>query len=112
MGAVRHGEGRDRSSRSAGITVADLDAFIPHQANLRITETLARGLKLPASVPVARDIVNAGNTSAASVPLAMEAMLAAGEASSGGVALLVAFGAGLSYAGQVVTLPPWEASTL
>ena len=96
----------------AGITVADLDAFIPHQANLRITETLARGLKLPESVPVAHDIVTAGNTSAASVPLAMEAMLAAGEAPPGGMALLVAFGAGLSYAGQVVTLPPWKASTL
>ena len=46
------------------------------------------------------------NTSAASVPLAMEAMLRSGEAQVGDTALLIAFGAGLSYAGQVVTLPP------
>jgi 3-oxoacyl-[acyl-carrier-protein] synthase-3/beta-ketoacyl ACP synthase len=60
--------------------VDDLDAFIPHQANLRITQTLTRNIKLPESVAVATDVVDAGNTSAASVPLAMEAMLRAGEA--------------------------------
>lgn len=91
---------------SAGLTLADLDAFIPHQANLRITETLARNLKLPEGIAVARDIVESGNTSAASVPLAMERMLRDGEASPGDTALLIAFGAGLSFAGQVVSLPP------
>ena len=91
---------------AAGVTVDDLDAFIPHQANLRITQTLTRNIKLPESVAVATDIVDAGNTSAASVPLAMEAMLRSGEAQAGDTALLIAFGAGLSYAGQVVTLPP------
>ncbi len=90
---------------AAGLTMADLDAFIPHQANLRITELLAKNLKLPADLPIARDIVETGNTSAASVPLAMEAMLRDGSAKSGDVALLIAFGAGLSYAAQVVTLP-------
>lgn len=90
----------------AGVAIEDLDAFIPHQANLRITETMARSLKLPAHVAVARDIVDAGNTSAASVPLAMEALLRSGEVRPGGTALLVAFGAGLSYAAQVVTVPP------
>jgi beta-ketoacyl ACP synthase len=94
--------------RAAGISVDDLDAFIPHQANLRITQTLSRNIKLPESVAVATDIVDSGNTSAASVPLAMEAMLRSGEAEAGDVALLIAFGAGLSYAGQVVTLPPHE----
>ena len=93
---------------SAGVSVDDLDAFIPHQANLRITQTLCRNIKLPESVAVATDIVEAGNTSAASVPLAMEAMLRSGQARAGDVALLIAFGAGLSYAGQVVTLPPHE----
>jgi 3-oxoacyl-[acyl-carrier-protein] synthase-3/beta-ketoacyl ACP synthase len=93
---------------SAGVSVDDLDAFIPHQANLRITQTLTRNIKLPESVAVATDVVDAGNTSAASVPLAMEAMLRAGEAEAGDLALLIAFGAGLSYAGQVVTLPPHE----
>lgn len=92
----------------AGVTVDDLDAFIPHQANLRITQTLSRNIKLPESVAVATDIVESGNTSAASVPLAMEAMLRTGEAKAGDLALLIAFGAGLSYAGQVVTLPPHE----
>ena len=92
--------------RLAGIGVDDLDAFIPHQANLRITQTLARNIKLPESVAIATDVIDSGNTSAASVPLAMEAMLRQDEVSVGGTALLIAFGAGLSYAGQVVTLPP------
>ncbi|GAA4823185.1 beta-ketoacyl-ACP synthase III [Nocardioides caeni] len=90
---------------AAGLTLEDLDAFIPHQANLRITETLARNLKLPEGIAIARDIVDSGNTSAASVPLAMERMLRDGEAAPGDTALLIAFGAGLSFAGQVVTLP-------
>ena len=93
---------------SAGVSVDDLDAFIPHQANLRITQTLCRNIKLPESVAVATDIVEAGNTSAASVPLAMEAMLRSGQARAGDLALLIAFGAGLSFAGQVVTLPPHQ----
>lgn len=90
----------------AGVAIEDLDAFIPHQANLRITQTLARNIQLPESVAVATDVIDSGNTSAASVPLAMEAMLRKEEASVGDTALLIAFGAGLSYAGQVVTLPP------
>ncbi|GAA4754782.1 ketoacyl-ACP synthase III [Nocardioides endophyticus] len=90
----------------AGVSVDELDAFIPHQANLRITQTLARNIKLPESVAIATDVVDSGNTSAASVPLAIEAMLRSGEAKAGDLALLIAFGAGLSYAGQVVTLPP------
>lgn len=89
----------------AGITADQLDAFIPHQANNRITDALIRALDLPASVPVARDIVTTGNTSAASVPLAMDRMLQAGEIPHGGNALLVGFGAGLVFASQVVTLP-------
>ncbi|MFT3872232.1 MAG: beta-ketoacyl-ACP synthase III [Nocardioides sp.] len=89
----------------AGLTMSDLDAFIPHQANMRITETLVRNLKLPDGIAIARDIQDSGNTSAASVPLAIEAMLRHGEAKPGDTALLIAFGAGLSYASQVVTLP-------
>ena len=89
----------------AGITAGQLDAFIPHQANMRITDAMIKALKLPEHVPVARDIATTGNTSAASVPLAMERMLAEGEAPHGGVALLIGFGAGLVYAAQVVTLP-------
>lgn len=89
----------------AEIGVEDLDAFIPHQANERITDAMARSLKLPAGVAVARDIVDQGNTSAASVPLAMDRMIEEGSVSSGDRALLIAFGAGLAYAAQVVTIP-------
>jgi 3-oxoacyl-[acyl-carrier-protein] synthase-3 len=89
----------------AGITAQDLDVFIPHQANNRITDALVRALDLPEKVKVARDIVTAGNTSAASVPLAMDAMLQSGEAKSGDTALIIGFGSGLVHAAQVVTLP-------
>jgi 3-oxoacyl-[acyl-carrier-protein] synthase-3 len=89
----------------AGITADELAAFIPHQANIRITEAIARSLELPGSVVLARDVVTAGNTSAASIPLAMEQLLTSGEVESGGLALLVGFGAGLTQAAQVVELP-------
>lgn len=94
-----------RAVEAAGLTLEDLDVFIPHQANMRIIDALARALKLPEHVAIARDVVNTGNTSAASIPLAMETMLERGEAKSGDTALLVGFGAGLSFAAQVVTLP-------
>ncbi|MFB7907502.1 beta-ketoacyl-ACP synthase III [Kitasatospora sp. NPDC056076] len=90
---------------AAGITADQLGAFIPHQANMRITDAMIKALKLPASVPVARDIAETGNTSAASIPLAMERMLESGEAHSGDLALIIGFGAGLVYAAAVVTLP-------
>ena len=89
----------------AGITLDELDVFVPHQANMRIIDAMARSMKLPAHVRIARDIADQGNTSAASVPLALERMIAEGEARSGDTALLIAFGAGLSYAAQVVTVP-------
>jgi 3-oxoacyl-[acyl-carrier-protein] synthase-3 len=90
---------------AAGITGRDLDAFIPHQANMRIIDQMAKRLQLPDSVAIARDIADTGNTSAASVPMAMDRMLAEGHAASGDTALLIGFGAGLSYAAQVVELP-------
>lgn len=89
----------------AGVTVDQLDCFIPHQANNRITDTMARAMKLPSTVRIARDIIDAGNTSAASVPLALDRMIEDGDARSGDIALLIAFGAGLSYAAQVVVVP-------
>ena len=90
---------------AAGVTAADLAAFVPHQANVRIIDAMAKQLQLPDDLPVARDIASMGNTSSASVPLAMERMLADGSAPSGGLALLIGFGAGLVYAAQVVELP-------
>jgi len=88
----------------AGVSPADLSAFIPHQANLRIVEAIARKLGIPRE-KVADDIVHAGNTSSASVPLALSRMAEQGRLESGTPALLVGFGAGLSYASQVITLP-------
>ncbi|MCC3766937.1 ketoacyl-ACP synthase III [Streptomyces sp. UNOC14_S4] len=89
----------------AGVSPEDLDVFIPHQANMRIIDSMVKTLKLPESVTVARDVETTGNTSAASIPLAMERLLATGAAKSGDTALVIGFGAGLVYAATVVTLP-------
>ena len=89
----------------AGITIDDLDAFLPHQANMRIIDAMIKQLKLPADIPVARDIAETANTSAASIPLATERMLREGEIPHGGLALQIGFGAGLVYAAQVIVLP-------
>ncbi len=89
----------------AGLTPEDLDVFIPHQANNRITDTMLRYLKLPEHVVVARTIKTLGNNSAATIPMAMDALLTSGEAKSGQTALIIGFGAGLVYSGQVITLP-------
>jgi 3-oxoacyl-[acyl-carrier-protein] synthase III len=90
---------------AAGVGPEDLDVFAPHQANMRITDAMFRALKLPSRVVVARDIARQGNTSAASIPLAIEALLESGEARSGQTCLIIGFGAGLVYAGQVIILP-------
>jgi len=89
----------------AGITADDLDCFVPHQANMRIIDALARSMKIPDHVTIARDIAEMGNTSAASIPLALDRMIDEGQAKSGDVALFIAFGAGLVYAAQVVVVP-------
>ena len=88
-----------------GISVDDLDVFVPHQANMRIIDAMARSMKLPERVQIARDIAEQGNTSAASIPLALTRMVEEGTAKSGDTALLIAFGAGLAYAAQVVKVP-------
>ncbi|WP_027502791.1 beta-ketoacyl-ACP synthase III [Rhodococcus sp. UNC363MFTsu5.1] len=89
----------------AGLRIDQIDAFVPHQANLRINDVIVRSIDLPEGVPVADDIIETGNTSAASIPLAMEKMLRTGQVQPGATALLLGFGAGLSYAGQVVKMP-------
>jgi 3-oxoacyl-[acyl-carrier-protein] synthase-3 len=89
----------------AGVSTEDLDVFVPHQANMRIIDAMARSMKLPERVKIARDIAEQGNTSAASIPLALHRMIEEGDARSGDKALLIAFGAGLTYAAQVVTVP-------
>ncbi|MFT3871372.1 MAG: beta-ketoacyl-ACP synthase III [Nocardioides sp.] len=89
----------------AGVSADDLDVFVPHQANMRIIDAMAKAMKLPEGVRIARDIAEQGNTSAASIPLALDRMIADGEAKSGDLALFIAFGAGLAYAAQVVLVP-------
>ncbi|HKR68432.1 MAG TPA: beta-ketoacyl-ACP synthase III [Streptosporangiaceae bacterium] len=88
----------------AGVEPADLAVFVPHQANLRIIEALARRLGAP-QAKVANDIITAGNTSSASIPLALSRMIERGELASGDKALLIGFGAGVCYAAQVIKLP-------
>jgi 3-oxoacyl-[acyl-carrier-protein] synthase III len=95
----------EEAMRRAGVGPDDIDVFAPHQANLRIIELMAKRLKLPDRTVIARDIVRSGNTSSASVPLALSALMESGEAKSGDVALLLGYGAGLTFAGQVVVLP-------
>ena len=88
----------------AGVDPASLAAFVPHQANLRIVEAIARKLKAP-QARVANDIVYSGNTSSASIPLALSRMIERGEVGTGDLVLLLGFGAGISYAAQVITVP-------
>ena len=90
---------------ASGLEASDLSALVTHQANVRIIDEFAKQLGLPDSVVVAKDIVDTGNTSAASIPLAMHRLLAEGQVKSGGYALEIGFGAGLAYAAQVVELP-------
>jgi 3-oxoacyl-[acyl-carrier-protein] synthase-3 len=88
----------------AGIDPSELAGVVPHQANLRIVEGLVAGLGATGAA-VARDVVEAGNTSAASIPLALGRLLDAGELRRGDPVLLFGFGAGLTYCGQVVRCP-------
>jgi 3-oxoacyl-[acyl-carrier-protein] synthase-3 len=88
----------------AGLGMDDVGALVTHQANLRIIEPLAERIGLGHAI-VARDVIHSGNTSAASVPLALAKLSHAGEIPSGTPTLLLAFGGGLSWAAQVVLAP-------
>jgi 3-oxoacyl-[acyl-carrier-protein] synthase III len=90
---------------ASGINANELAALVTHQANERIIDEFAKQLELPENVVVAKDIVDTGNTSAASIPLAMHRLLEEGQVKSGGYALQIGFGAGLAFAAQVVELP-------
>jgi 3-oxoacyl-[acyl-carrier-protein] synthase-3 len=90
---------------AAGVKPEGLAALVTHQANERIIDEMAKQLALPESVVVAKDIITTGNTSAASIPLAMHALLAEGRIKSGDLALQIGFGAGLAYGAQVVVVP-------
>jgi 3-oxoacyl-[acyl-carrier-protein] synthase III len=89
----------------AGIAPEQLAAFVPHQANARIIDGIVKRLGLSENTVIAKDIVESGNTSAASVPLALSKMVERREVPAGAPVLLFAFGGGLTYAGQVVRCP-------
>ena len=89
----------------AGVKAEDLKAIVMHQANERIIDEMAKQLALPDHVVVAKDIKTTGNTSAASIPLAMHALLEQGQIKSGDLALQIGFGAGLAFGAQVVVVP-------
>ncbi|WP_405829109.1 beta-ketoacyl-ACP synthase III [Streptomyces sp. NBC_01176] len=88
----------------AGLTPEELAGVVLHQANLRIIEPLAQKIGAVNAV-VARDVVDSGNTSAASIPLALSKLVERGEIGTGDPVLLFGFGGNLSYAGQVVRCP-------
>ncbi|WP_408055451.1 beta-ketoacyl-ACP synthase III [Streptomyces radicis] len=88
----------------AGVAPGELAGIVTHQANLRIIEALARAIDAPNAV-VARDVTVSGNTSAASVPLALAKLVERREVPVGAPVLLFAFGGGLAWAGQVVHCP-------
>lgn len=93
-----------RACDAAGVKPEELAGFVPHQANLRMIEPLARQLGVQDKV-VARDVVVSGNTSAASVGIALSKLVESGELRTGDQVLLFGFGGGLAYAGQVVRCP-------
>jgi 3-oxoacyl-[acyl-carrier-protein] synthase-3 len=88
----------------AGVTPDDIEVFVPHQANARIVDALATQIGLHHAT-VSRDICTSGNTSAASIPIAVSRLLRDGDARPGQLALILGFGAGLTYAAQVIRLP-------
>jgi 3-oxoacyl-[acyl-carrier-protein] synthase-3 len=94
-----------QACEKAGVDPSEIAAFVAHQANLRIIEAVARKLKLSEGAIVARDIVESGNTSAASIPLALSKLVERREVPSGAPVLLMGFGGGLTYAGQVIRCP-------
>ncbi|WP_328466667.1 ketoacyl-ACP synthase III [Actinoplanes sp. NBC_00393] len=91
--------------KRAGVDPSELAAFVPHQANTRIIDGIVKRLGLGPDVIVAKDLVESGNTSAASVPLALSKLIERREVPSGAPVLLFGFGGGLTYAGQVVRCP-------
>jgi beta-ketoacyl-[acyl-carrier-protein] synthase III len=103
--AFKMGDVGRRALEAAGVGADQIDVFVPHQANSRINELLVKDLQLRPDAIVANDIEHAGNTSAASIPLAMAQLMDTGAAKPGDLALLIGYGAGLTYAAQVVRMP-------
>ena len=95
------GEATARTLTEAGLELDDIDLFIPHQANVRIIDAAARRLHLPDS-KVFVNIASYGNTSAATIPVALTEAVEEGRVQPGSIIAFAAFGAGLSWAAAVV----------
>jgi 3-oxoacyl-[acyl-carrier-protein] synthase-3 len=93
-----------QACEQAGVKPEELAAFVPHQANTRIIDGIVKRLGIPNAV-IAKDLIESGNTSAASVPLALSKLVERREVPAGAPVLLFGFGGGLTYAGQVVRCP-------
>jgi predicted naringenin-chalcone synthase len=91
----------DQTLRRAGLTGADVDLLIPHQANIRIIEATAKHAGLPMD-KVYVNVDRYGNTSAASIAIALDEAVRTGRLVPGMTVLLVAFGAGLTWASMAV----------
>jgi len=94
-------EACDEAMRRAGVTPEQVDLLVPHQANLRIIEATAKHARMPMS-KVMVNVDRYGNTSSASIPLALEQAVAEGRVVPGTVVLLVAFGAGFTWGSTVI----------
>jgi 3-oxoacyl-[acyl-carrier-protein] synthase-3 len=110
---VQMGEAARKVIADAGLDLSDVDVLIPHQANERIIDAIARRMKLPPS-KVFINIASYGNTSAASIPIALTEALAEGRIAPGAVIAFVAFGGGLTWGAAAVRwgdrIDPLEAS--
>jgi 3-oxoacyl-[acyl-carrier-protein] synthase-3 len=91
----------DEALTRAGVTADQVDLLVPHQANLRIIEATAKHAGLPMS-KVMVNVDKYGNTSSASIPLALAQAVAEGRVGPGSVVLLVAFGAGFTWGSAVI----------
>ena len=84
-----------------GLSVEDVDHLIPHQANERISQMVARNLKIPVE-KVIRNIDRFGNTTAASIPIALDEALKGGKIKEGDIVVLTAFGSGYTWGSAVI----------
>ena len=99
------GASLQRTMAKAGVRPDDIALFIPHQANARIIEYAAQAMSLPPE-KVVMNVDRYGNTSAASIPIALSEALTDGRAEPGATLALVGFGAGLTWAAAIFDLGP------
>lgn len=95
------GDATEKALEPTGIRAEDITWFVPHQANMRIIEAVAHRLKMPED-RIFTNLERVANTSAASIPIALDEMVELNKLQDGDLLLMAAFGAGLTWAGSVV----------